>query len=156
MWQGKHGNIVCKEYDEDFAEALEAYTKLKVAGKRMVTLRCANVGFPPPDRVLHHEVKKYRIVTRNRKKYKKAYYEWVDLMPQYNSQGIWWCPYCIKFRRFEQSNEGNKVIMTCPVCGVTNYNWHVRRWNPQAKTIEYRSVRARSTNGSGRVRRRTR
>lgn len=141
-WRGKNGNIVAKPFDDDFGKAIETYAKLQAAGKQLVTLRSCNVGFAPPDRITHHERTTYKAVMRGGKKYKKKVTEIIDLMPALNRKGVWWCPYCIQLRRFDQDRAYRaEVVMKCPVCEITNYNWHVKRWNPVAKTIEFRATR---------------
>jgi hypothetical protein len=152
MWKGKKGYIVEKKFDNDFAGALDAYTTLKAAGKKWVTLRCCNVGFAPPRNITHAPVATYKIVTRGGKKYKKKVITETDLMPEYNAKDVWWCPFCIKLRRFyRDTDEPYRVVMRCPVCEISNYDWHVKRWNPQAKTIEFRRARVkRSTRRSRR------
>lgn len=138
-WVGKKGGIVHKVYDEDFGGALEHYTKLKDAQRKGVTLRCMNVGFPPPKRIIEHEVVKWQVVRRGGKRYKKKVIEHENLMEDLNAQGVWWCPYCIKLRRFVDRSDRGQILFECPVCDVSNYNWHVKRWNPTAKTVEFRN-----------------
>ena len=139
MWLGKRG-IVEKKFDTDFAGALEAYVTLKKAGKKLVTLRSCNVGWRPPDHIIHHEVVSYKVVRRHGKRYKQKIVDEVDLMNDYNTRGIWWCPYCIKLRPFKKVRNvlTGQEQMRCPVCTISERDWHVRRWNPQAKVLEYR------------------
>lgn len=148
MWKGKTGYIVEKKFDNDFAGALDAYTTLKAAGKKYVTLRCCNTGFAPPSSITHAPVATYEIVTRvrggKRKKFKKKVITETNLMEEHNAKGIWWCAYCIQLRRFyKDPDEPYRVVMRCPVCEVSNYDFHVRRWNPEAKLIEWRRTRVR-------------
>src|SRR5450755_1243432 len=118
-WLGKQGTIVEKKFGTDFASALHTYTLLHDAGKKWVTLRCCNAGFTCP------------------------YTD--EEMLELNMQGRWWCPYCIKLRKFyRDTDEGRKIVMKCPVCEITNYNFHVKRWNPKAKTLERRGSQSRN------------
>ena len=149
-WLGKKG-LVRKRFDDDFGAALKFYCLLREGGKKVVTLRSCNVGFPPPKRITEHEVQTWEVVTRRGKKYKRRVTTTVDLMEEYNLRGIWWCPYCIKLRKFKQiKDEFGRPLTLCPVCDISNWDWYVKRYNPQAKIIEYRKRRTR-----GRVRRRT-
>src|SRR5213082_95133 len=100
MWLGKRG-IVEKKFDTDFGGALEAYVTLRRSGKKLVTLRSCNVGFPPPDHITHHEIVSWEIVRRKGKRFKKQVVTEVDLMMEYNEKGTWWCPYCITLRPFK-------------------------------------------------------
>lgn len=138
LWLGKKG-MVEKKFDEDFGGALKAYTLLLQHGKRLVTLRCCNVGFAPPLSITQHEVIRYEVITRKGKKYKRKVYDAVDLMEtKYNPAGVWWCPYCIKLRPFKHVRDWTgREHMQCPVCKITERDFWVRRYNPQAKIIEY-------------------
>lgn len=156
-WVGKKKTIVHKVFDEDFGGALELYTKLKEARRAGVTLRCMNVGFAPPRRITHHEVERWELVRKRGKRYKRKVIDVVDMMKDYNARGIWWCPYCITLRRFKDRSTQGQLLFECPVCEISNYNWHVKRWNPMAKTVEFRAQRRSSArNRPKRVRRRSR
>jgi hypothetical protein len=157
-WIGtKKKVIVHKVFDEDFGGALALYTKLKKAQRAGVTLRCMNVGFAPPDRITHHEVERWEVVQRRGKRYKRKVVDIVDMMRDYNARGIWWCPYCIQLRLFRDRSTPGQLLFECPVCEISNYNWHVKRWNPMAKTVEYRTTKRSGSarNRSKRVRRRS-
>ena len=142
-WVGKKGGIVHKVYDEDFGGALEHYTKLKAAGRKGVTLRSMNVGFPPPKRLTNAVREKWVVVTKRGKRYKKRVEYEVNLMSDLNAKGIYWCAYCIQLRRFIDKSSRNQILFECPVCDISNYNWHIKRWNPAAKTVEFRNQRSK-------------
>lgn len=149
LWLGKRG-ITRKAFEHDFSEALRTYVLLKSNGKKLVTLRCCNVGFPPPSTITASPVTTWRVVTRGGRRYKKKEITYVDRMPELNREGILWCPYCIALRPYKIVKEYRQVLMVCPVCRITSRDFHVRRHNPQASVIEYRRVRApraRSRNG---------
>jgi hypothetical protein len=126
-----------KRFDEDFGAALKLYSKLEQAGRKGVTLRCCNIGFPPPVSITEHEQVSYKIVKRGGKRYRRKVITYEDLMPDYNARGIYWCPYCIKLRRFEADTLKRSVH--CPVCSVSTKDFYVRLHNPKATTIEWRS-----------------
>jgi rubrerythrin len=39
----------------------------------------------------------------------------------------WWCPYCRRFRIFIWS--GKLEVMRCPVCGITDHDFYVKKHN---------------------------
>lgn len=183
MWvvrKDRKPHIVCIEFENDFSGATKLYLKAKAAGKHLATLRCCNVGFPPPEkyRPYYGDVwdGEYRIVRRNGKRFKKkiTHVELINPMEEANLKGIWWCPYCREFRRFEHwdgvKTDGSffKSIQTskprwvpmpgmyCPLCGINQNDSHVRRWNPQAVLMEFRINQKRSRNGRKSTRHRTR
>jgi hypothetical protein len=125
IWLGKR-RLVRKEYGQDFSEALRTYYLLKSHGKKVVTLRCQNVGFPTPKSVRY--------------------------MQAANLKGIYWCSYCIQLRRFK--TDEFKRFMYCPVCEATTRDFHIRQANPKAVSIGY--GRSRRGRRSRRVRRRAR
>ena len=136
------------EYDAgyDLADALRVKSLLEAADRRAVTLRCKNTGFPPPEVLLPHE--EYEIVTKRRngknKKYRKK--TWVDPMMDYNLMGIYWCPYCMKLRKFVQRSGFwyedkywvDRKGLYCPMCDIFHQDPHVMKWNPQARVVEFR------------------
>lgn len=163
--------IVCHEFENDFSGATELYLRVKATSRKMVTLRCCNTGFPPPERLRPHwkEEKKvvgHKTVKRDGKpkRIKIVRKEQIEIIPlqELNLKGIWWCPYCRELRRFALwdgvSTDGSffKLIETkrpmfiwdpgyhCPMCGISHRDSHVRRWNPQAQVMEYRTTRRRS------------
>lgn len=134
----KNGKVLRKDCGTDFAEAQRLYTKVVQAGKSGATLRCKNVGFPPPDKYYRKPV--IRIEKVGRKRIKHRVY--VSVMGQLNIKGIWWCAYCCQMRRFAK-RKGRTVDgvylpfehMACPVCGVTHENFWIKRYNPLAQRI---------------------
>jgi len=54
--------------------------------------------------------------------------------------GMWWCPYCIKWREFREFavRDANGVIgpeyMRCPVCTISIFNYWVALFNPSKAT----------------------
>ena len=122
MWVVKEKNgkrIVSIQFGHDFVGARELYEKILKAKKPLTTLCCTNHGFAPPDK------------HRNK-------------MRALNRQGVWWCPHCMKLRRFERrawDEVDGKMYATeefayhCPMCDISHRSWHVRRWNPMAARI---------------------
>lgn len=140
IWAKKDKSLVAIDFEDNLAEALELYEKVKKAGKPLATLRCKNVAFPPPDK-------------------------YAEKMDAYNRMGVWWCPYCMKLRRFEKRSwaemDGHVYEVdpeyACPICDITHANWAVCKYNPVPRKLrERRGVkRARaSKKGSRRARRR--
>lgn len=134
MWVAK-GKIHEKKVGTDFTEALRLYGMLIRGGRKAPTLRCTNVGFAPPPK------------TRK-------------LMRAYNLKGAWWCPYCIKLRKFTKIKgyrlDGvwvDDVHFSCPMCKISHRDSHVHRHNPLAQTLAYRKrTRGKRTNGRRRKR----
>lgn len=134
LWIAK-GKLQRKDCGHDLTEAMRIYSLVK--GKRSgATLRCKNMGFPPPDRLLPRKVRGKRhgrIVTGILNPLKKL-----------NNQGIWWCPYCRELRRFKETKgfryPGTKTFISetryvCPICSTPHRDHNVRRWNPLARKI---------------------
>ena len=145
----KKGQVIEIECGEDIARAIEIYDKAQAAGRKGVTLRCANVGFPAPKRVTEAEA--YKIVTKKVKGKKKRFKKKVivNRMRELNAKGWFWCPFCIKFRKFEQPDliwspllddyvDNKERVFCCPMCGVTSKSWHVKMENPLIQTLEFR------------------
>lgn len=122
----------------DFHEALHIYTLAVLSEDRTnVTLRCKNMGFPPPERL------QPRVVTFDKpRRLRGAVVSEVRVVPmsKLNRQGVWWCPYCIKLRRF-RFRKGYTTVegvwvddphMSCPMCNVNHMSFDVRSWNPMA------------------------
>lgn len=152
IWLGKRG-LVRKEFEHDFSDALRTYALLKSNGKKLVTLRCMNVGFPPPSHITHHEEVSWQIVTRRGKRLRRKTVTVVNLMGQHNEKGVWWCPYCIQLRPFKLKQDWTgRKHMVCPVCGINERNFHVRQHNPKAIVVEY-SRRRRGSRRRAPVRR---
>lgn len=154
MWIA-NGRVVEKKFQDDFAEALKAYTTLTRVGKAGLTMRCCNVGIDPPKRLRPHHVQVKRKVRG------RISYDLVSVIPmkKLNSQGVWWCPYCAKLRRFAKRKgfkfQGAFVPqdgMYCPICGISHFDGHVRKHNPHAQLMEFRQQR-RTKSGKARRKR---
>lgn len=152
QWVGPtSGKLLFKEFDDDFQRAIEWYARLKEAKAKNVTLRSMNVGFPPPKRITQHEETK--IIKKNGKKIRRT--TTINLMQQFNQEGAWWCPYCIKMRRFKRKITHQAIVMVCPACGISSRDGHVKRHNPYAAVVEMRRHQIRTkTNGRQRTVRR--
>lgn len=130
---------------DDFGEALRVYELAILSPARSaVTLRCTNMGFPPPERL------RARTVVFNPPRRRKGTRELVSEvrvvpMEKLNGEGMWWCPFCVKLRRFKYqkgwwTQEGAWMAeprMVCPMCKVDHNSFEVRRWNPRASTLFY-------------------
>lgn len=149
----KNGKVQRKDCGHDLAEALRVRDLVKEAGRKNVTLRCKNFAFAPPADLQPHVVKVKvpldppRIVRRNGKRYRKTH-ELKNMLKvplkQLNAEGIWFCPYCMKLRRFKKTNsfmiDGIRVAETrhiCPLCGISHRDHYVRKWNPVAQKLFY-------------------
>lgn len=139
LWVTTKGGkrIVSMDFDDDFVAALELYLKAKQAEKPLATLRCKNVGFPPPEKC-------------------------EGKMAGYNKQGVWWCPYCMQLRRFEKRGWtevddtpfSSEPTYFCPICDISQYDGHVIRYNPLARKLQNaRRTRGRKRSGRRRKRR---
>lgn len=149
------GRLKTKEFGDDLADALAAYSKLSSpkgaeAGASHVTLRCRNLGFDPP-----MELRPYWQEVTNRKG-KVIDEELIVPMAELNLSGRWWCPYCMRLRKFKKKNSykvNNITIkeahMACPACGISHKDWHVRRHNPIAKKIFENPPRATRSDKRG-------
>jgi len=158
----KDGKIQRHECGTDLGEAIRVYTLVK--GKRAgATLRCKNMGFPPPEELQPRLVKykqkvelpRPKIVRRGGKRYRQTHEVIVKEgrfvpMKKRNAEGIWWCPYCRELRRFVKkkvigvpASKNGKVIrfkepgMYCPLCGISHRDHNVRKWNPIAIKVFY-------------------
>lgn len=130
--------IVSTQFGSDFVAAQELYVKVLKAKKPLATLACVNIGFPPPEK-------------------------YMGKMAALNRQGLWWCPFCMKLRRFEKTHwreiDGDMytvddAVYRCPMCETGHSSWDVRRWNPIASRL-YEGKRARgNTSGKRKKRRR--
>jgi hypothetical protein len=160
LWVAK-GKVLRKPFEHDLGAAVELYTKLIIGDRKNVTLRSCNMGFPPPDKYADWEMDRYEIVQRGRKRYKKPLPDQLieprtyhQRMHAVNVKGWWWCPYCMKLRRFERRegypskripgfHEGRPVEwitrawsdphMACPMCGASHQDWNVQHYNPIAQ-----------------------
>lgn len=129
----KKGRVVGKDCGADFAEALRIYGLALQAGKKGATLRCKNMSFAPPEKYADHET---IVVTRGGKRYKKTVviypYVYHHRMTEMNLKGIWWCPYCVKMRRFTKKDRITGPVMECPMCKASNQLGTVKMYNPHA------------------------
>lgn len=130
------------EFEHDLTAAISLYTRAKQAGKRLVTLRSMNVGFPPPEK---YQPYYKRVRDKRWKKGKRqkgvTKFKQVLVVPlrKLNRRGIFWCPYCREMRKF-QEQPGTYVGRTfveapglyCPIDGTSHRDYHVRKWNPVA------------------------
>jgi hypothetical protein len=146
MWVRK-GQIYERKFYHELGEALKTLELLKKAGRTGATLRCCNVGHPPPEHLLRDPV--VDVVKKGGKRFKRTRY--VNRMRELNARGIWWCPYCMKLRRFERRVDEGRYQMYCPMCDISTRDRHVWRWNPQAQILEFRK-RAKSGKKTARKR----
>lgn len=149
----KDGRIVKHDFEHDLHGATQLYLKVRSAGRKGATLRCANMGFPPPEKLLPRVVKVKqeldtpRIVRRQGKRYRQTHTvkEMVyQPLKKLNRQGIFWCPYCMELRRFVHRNgfrvDGIYVAekrLACPMCRVTQRDANVIKYNPMMAQIRY-------------------
>lgn len=160
LWVSK-GKIHRKDCEHDLTEAIRVYNLVK--GKRPgATLRCKNMGHPPPEYLLPRQVKykareelpRPKIIRRGGKRYRQTHEVITKVgllvpMKKKNAAGIWWCPYCRELRRFAKRktvkvDAGNGQMikigspgMYCPLCGTSHRDHNVRKWNPIAIKIFY-------------------
>lgn len=176
-WNKKKKRFTVMEFGNDLASAEALYARVCASSKPFATLRCCNVGFPPPEKYRPYQwTEKVKtgttIVKRRGKRYRKTKYREVvhdvDPMIEVNLKGAWWCPYCRQMRKFRRqdgmtfTDRGHTyyldgVVWCCPVCRITHTNHHVRKWNPTAQKMPFRQIkRTRARRSSGRsTRRRT-
>jgi hypothetical protein len=164
-WIAK-GRVISKDFGTDLMSALELYDKAKAAEKRGATLICINFAHDPPEKYRPHVVRKVKkdIVVRRgkRKVVKEIVTGRVRPMKKLNAEGVWWCPYCIKFRKFQfktaVKHEGLRLPepgFYCPMCGISHKDWNVRQRNPIAERI-YNEPGKLMKSGRGQSRRRRR
>lgn len=152
MWiHSKNGRnkVFRKDFGDDLASAEELFLKAYDAGKAHATLACVNMGFPPPTELRPHTVTKRGRDKRTRKVRKVTVQ--VEPLKELNMQGKLWCPYCRKLRPFVLKKSamisGIKLQdsrYVCPICGVSQRDYHVRLWNPSAVIHMDSSVASRS------------
>lgn len=158
-WINPKGKLVKHDFGTDFPKALELYTKAQRARRKAVTLRSKNVAFPPPREWADTETV---IVRKGGKKYRgrktKEPLEYREKMRATNRRGVWWCPFCISFRKF-RSRKGYRVdgvfvedaLHSCPVCDISDRHGSVQKYNPLAIELSLRkSGRRRSRSRSRR------
>jgi hypothetical protein len=171
-WSKKGKQFVVKEFDTDFKGALDLYMKVKLLSAPLATLRCCNVGFPPPEKYRPYNkkyLKKEKIRIKGRLRTKKRIVEvYTQPMVELNLKGVWWCPYCRELRKFKLQDGAmfedyfvNGEGMYCPVCQIAHTDHHVRKWNPQAQLLAFKlgknnQKRTRSSGRSTRKRSRRR
>lgn len=164
---GQRPHLIEHEFGNDLTEALRIRDLAIKAGKKFVTLRSMNVGFPPPEKYRPHEEVvfsgRYKIVKRKGKRYRKKIMveQYVIPLDNLNATGVWWCPYCMKLRRFKRADgfwhEGEWVEESgyhCPICRISHRDFHVRKWNPAANRY-YSSPPRRMRRSNGRKRKRS-
>lgn len=176
-WNRKKKRFTVMAFGNDIASAEGLYAKVLVAKKPFATLRCCNVGFPPPEKYRPYQkpmMKKEKVRVKRKGRYvyrvkKTVVHIEVTPMVEVNLKGVWWCPYCRQMRKFRRQDgmtytdaSGDYyldgVVWCCPVCAISHTNHHVRKWNPTAQKMPYRKIkatRARRSNGRA-TRRRTR
>jgi hypothetical protein len=132
----KDKRIVRKSFGTDLMGATELYSKVKAAGRSGATLRCCNMGFPPPE-----ELQPRRVKARKNGKIIEGL---LVPMKRKNAEGIFYCPYCQQLRRFvkKKSSEIEGQIIRdlyfgCPLCGTSHRDHNARKWNPLLTKIAY-------------------
>jgi hypothetical protein len=144
-WVAK-GRVIDKSFGTDFMDALALYEKAIKAEKRGATLICANQCFEPPVRLQPKTVRKVKksVVKRRGKKYIKRDIIEGRITPikKLNLQGIWWCGYCSKLRKFKRQDGFyyEKVWVPepgyhCPICGISHRDGGIRKFNATAARI---------------------
>lgn len=138
------GKVCRKKFGTNLPDAISYLTKAMAKGPLLnsVTLRCTNMGFPPPEKLRPHE----KLARRPGRK-KPVPVRVVPMNKLNRERGIWWCPYCMKLRKFVRRThamvDGIQVAdkaECCPMCGVSHRDHHVRRWNPVAVDLTAREA----------------
>lgn len=148
LWLKDNKTVVEVWCEDDLIEARRIYDKAQRAGKKMVTMRCANYPFPPPKKYTEKEITVTREVIRRGRKKKVKVRKTVNLMGQINRQkGLWWCPFCCEFRKFRHQlgfrmRETGIYVpqegMYCPMCAISHKHGAVQKYNPEALKFEFR------------------
>jgi hypothetical protein len=135
--------VVVIDCGDDLAEAVRIYTLALRGSKLATTLRCKNVGFPPPARL--------------RAVHERRAADGIERIPHlyfYNLRGWWWCPYCMqvrKFRLLRGFHDADTWVPTagyhCPMCKISHRDGCVRKWNPLAARLYVEGVRAHGHTG---------
>lgn len=157
----KDGRIHRVGTGDDFGEALRLYgLALKSGTRSNVTLRSTNMAFPLPEKYRPRDV----VFDKPRRTRDGRVVSAVHLVPmkKLNRQGIWWCPFCVKLRRFVfekgwYTQEGVWMAeprMRCPLCSVDHNSFAVRQANPLATQMFYNRAAYDPTAPPKRVRRR--
>lgn len=141
----KHIKVI--ECDQNLPEAMRIYNLAKQGGRKMVTLRCKNVGFPPPPKYIDDEILTIRKGKHKGKRVKRQTHPPVYLhkMGALNVKGVWWCPYCMELRKFElrqgfETRTGQYVAQKgfyCQMCDIPHTNHYVSKYNPMSMRLEY-------------------
>lgn len=142
IWVAK-GRVIRKKFGTDLMSAVTLFQKVKAAGRPGATLRCCNMGFPPPAELLPRRVRG--------KRHGKIVEGTVSPLRQKNAEGIFWDPYCMQLRRFKTVKdhrvEGVDIrdeVFACPLCGISTKDHNVRKYNPLAIRITY-EIEAKGT-----------
>lgn len=163
IWVKSDGTLKQVRCGFDFSKALKIYTLAVKQQKRAATLRSDNVGFPPPLKFADTMLvpigrsKRTRKIVHKRVLIEPPQYQ--TKMRKLNIRGVFWCPYCIKPRKFTR-RKGYYVDnvwcedprLCCPVCNISHRDGHVARFNPIAVELAFRQGRTR---GKKRRRRRS-
>jgi hypothetical protein len=112
QWEEGHQLFVKKFEGDKPTRAVDFGKKLKARGIIVVNIISARRAFPPP--VKH------------------------STPPQ---PGLLWCPYCLKWREFQEAevltkNYRTPVLLRCPVCTISVKDAYVRMYNPEL-VIQY-------------------
>lgn len=137
-WVTDDGRVIRKDMGDDFHEAMRIYTMAVEGGRRAPVLRSKNMAFPPPVkwRPRYEDV----LDVRGRPTGERIKHEPLEAA---NRAGQWWCPFCIKFRKFRHrkgwwTTEGvwmAEPSMVCPLCHIPHTAFDVKFWNPLARRI---------------------
>lgn len=150
LWYNpKNGKVKQVRCGTDLTEAVRVYGLAKAGGRSQVTLRCDNMGFPPPVKFMPHSVyvvteEKYRTPAGKKKTLEKRELQHRTPMDTANRRGIFWCPYCREMRKFQLLHQffydgrwvpdpDRRGGLYCPMCGISHRDGYVRRWNPIAE-----------------------
>lgn len=158
MWV-RAGQKVRVDFRHDLAEATRIYVKAVSAGKPGATLRCKNMGFPPPENLSPRRVR----VKRKQHGRVRIVEGMVRPMKKRNLEGVFWCPYCMKLRRFKVFKyielDGQRLrdkFLRCPMCEVGLNDFNVAKHNPMARQIRYQEEAARARSRTVKPKRRRR
>lgn len=143
VYYRRKGKWKRRKFEEDFPAALK-FRDSKLDLDPATTLHCDNVGFPPPRHITHAEREEWEIIrkrvkvkgVKTMKKFKRRIVVVYNKMDEYNRQGIWWCPYCIKLRRFKEIDTEEGRELCCPVCWASHRI--VKEYNPLSLNLEQR------------------
>lgn len=141
----EEGKIQKESFENDLMGAVTAYAEVKAEGLAGSTLRCTNMGFPPPAELLPRVVRGRHPTTR------KIVEGTVVPMKKKNAEGIYWCPYCMQLRKFKMFKrlKVENIVMDdrhnrCPMCKAGLRDHNVRKWNPLAAQVHYSEEASRT------------